>query len=428
MEIEIIKYEPDGAEAHDILVWKHPCQDFSCKAQLIVHPSQVCIFVNEGECIPFPAGHYTLSESNNSSFKFINKLRNWFSHGQTAFHCEVYYVNMVTLQDLKFGTLDPIPIQDYSFGGNQPPFQLNIRSAGLFGAHIDNDDGDAAGPLNFFKNVVGTAQKFTKDQLSNYLKGKIVEKLTDCIGNIFEEQKLGVLTIQSKISFLSDKLKELMIPYFLDFGIRIDNFSIMRINVSDEDMAELKEYGKTIRERIADANLNAYKMNVESEALAAKRAREGYTYQQERGYDVLGDAANNQGNGGAGGNNMMGMGMGLGMGVGLGGAFGGAMGGVANQAFNDMNKPATPQAPTIKCNKCGAELAANTKFCPECGTPVPQPTVNKCSKCGADIPTGSKFCPECGTPVAIKVKHCTQCGQEIPEGSKFCPGCGAKCE
>ncbi|MEZ5148089.1 MAG: hypothetical protein R2759_13755 [Bacteroidales bacterium] len=41
----------------------------------------------------------------------------------------------------------------------------------------------------------------------------------------------------------------------------------------------------------------------------------GYTYQQERSFDVMDSAAQNEGNSG----NLMGAGMGLGMGFGIGG-------------------------------------------------------------------------------------------------------------
>jgi len=48
------------------------------------------------------------------------------------------------------------------------------------------------------------------------------------------------------------------------------------------------------------------------------------------------------------------------------------------------------------CPNCEAPLAANAKFCPECGTPLKVKT--ECANCGAEIPRGAKFCPECGTP------------------------------
>ncbi len=46
------------------------------------------------------------------------------------------------------------------------------------------------------------------------------------------------------------------------------------------------------------------------------------------------------------------------------------------------------------CPKCEAPLAANAKFCPECGTKLKEK--NLCVHCGAKLSSGAKFCPECG--------------------------------
>lgn len=46
------------------------------------------------------------------------------------------------------------------------------------------------------------------------------------------------------------------------------------------------------------------------------------------------------------------------------------------------------------CPKCEAPLAANAKFCPECGEQLKTKTF--CPGCGAQQKPGSKFCAECG--------------------------------
>ena len=46
------------------------------------------------------------------------------------------------------------------------------------------------------------------------------------------------------------------------------------------------------------------------------------------------------------------------------------------------------------CPKCEAPLAANAKFCPECGEQLKTKTF--CPGCGAQQQPGSKFCAECG--------------------------------
>ena len=109
-------------------------------------------------------GHYTLDDSNNSAFKFIQKWRTRFSKGESSFHCSVFFINLVTLQDLRFGTQNPIQMEDPIEGVN-----IHVRAAGLFGAHIDNDDKDGQKVIKFFTKVVGSRELFTKHDLEAYL-------------------------------------------------------------------------------------------------------------------------------------------------------------------------------------------------------------------------------------------------------------------
>lgn len=402
MVVEVIKWEADSAASNDIIVYKHSMEDFSCNAQLLVAPSQVALFVNEGEVVPFLPGHYTLDESNNSSFGFIRRWRTRHSGGVSAFHCQVYFINLVHYNDLKFGTINPIQMQDAEEGVN-----IHVRAAGLFGAHINNDDKDGKDIIKFFTKVVGTRKTFTKQELADYLRAKIVERVGDLLGKTMIIKNIGILKVSAYYSDLSDSLKEQMIPFFADYGISIDNFSFMSINVPDEDLNAINE-----------AKIAAKRMDMESEALARKRAREGYSYQQERGYDVLGAAASNEAMPGQ----FMGAGMGLGMGMGVGAGFGGAMNNMAQTAFGNMNQP--PQQPAApagkKCSSCGADVPNGMKFCPECGNKM----TLSCPSCGAEIAPGAKFCGSCG---ARLVSACANCGAELAPGTKFCPECGSKC-
>jgi len=49
------------------------------------------------------------------------------------------------------------------------------------------------------------------------------------------------------------------------------------------------------------------------------------------------------------------------------------------------------------CPACEAPLAANAKFCPECGAQLNKPS--NCPNCGVKLGPDAKFCAECGTKV-----------------------------
>lgn len=48
----------------------------------------------------------------------------------------------------------------------------------------------------------------------------------------------------------------------------------------------------------------------------------------------------------------------------------------------------------------------------------------KCDKCGAELNAEAKFCTVCGEKVEVQ-RNCPNCGKPIKEGAKFCRECGA---
>lgn len=120
-------------------------------------------------------------------------------------------------------------------------------------------------------------------------------------------------------------------------------------------------------------------MTTLAEARARSRQVEGYTYQEQRQFDVLENAAKNNGVSGS----MIGAGMGLGMGVSLGGI----SKDIAEQSMNN----------TTICPSCHKKINIGSKFCSFCGSKIE--TSRFCPECGTKISSSSKFCPNCGTKV-----------------------------
>jgi hypothetical protein len=50
-----------------------------------------------------------------------------------------------------------------------------------------------------------------------------------------------------------------------------------------------------------------------------------------------------------------------------------------------------------------------------------------CPACNAPLAANAKFCPECGAKIHDKW-HCAQCGAALATGAKFCGACGAKAQ
>lgn len=361
---DILKWDPEEASVNDIICYKHEAEDFNTHTQLIVHQSQEAIFFKDGRALDlFGPGRHTLSSEN---IPLLKKFINLPTNGESPFHCEVYFVNKVFQMEMKWGTPSPVQTEDPIYG-----VVINVGASGSFAAQI-------ADSRKFITKIVGTRANFTRTELIQFLRTVIVTNIKDKISEIVNRKKISFLQAQTEVKSLSEEVHNELIPVFADYGIDLVRFDWSTIYVPPEDLKPLKE-----------AKNNA-----------AKRAIEGYTYQQEKGFDVMRTAAGNQGMAGS----MMGVGMGMGMGMGMGVPMGTGFGNIAQNTLGQMNaqpaqQPAQAQpeqAATVKCPKCGASVNANAKFCPECGNKMEN--VKKfCPECGKEVSPTAKFCPECGT-------------------------------
>lgn len=117
-----------------------------------------------------------------------------------------------------------------------------------------------------------------------------------------------------------------------------------------------------------------------AQAIATKRQQEGYTYQQERGFDVAELTAQNEAV-----EQFTNMGIGLGTMAGVGSVVSRIVVTAINGAVEGINNK-LPTAPTTIVKH----------FCDKCGTKQEAPPLTKCPDCGFEFTRPGKFCPKCG--------------------------------
>lgn len=395
---DIISWDDKEASVNDVVVYRHEAEDFNTHTQVIVQENQEALFYHEGAFAgKLGPGRHTLKTAN---LPILGKIMNFATRGETPFKCKVVFVNKVRMTGLRWGT--PNPIQCRLKVGEDLVF-LHLRANGVFGISVDESE-------KLVKRISGTQALVAKDEIAVKLRDDLVIKnVTTLLGDAIGTNNYDIFNLASYYTKLSDVITEQMQGQFEEYGIKLELFSFNMISVPDEDLAGLKE----IQETTMRARAAAAQTDILSEAEARKRAREGYTYQQEKGMEVMKAAASNEGMA----SNFMGAGMGLGMGVGMGSAFGQGMSNVAQTAMSGMQEQA--QAKTETCPECGAAIPAGAKFCNGCGKKLG----NFCPDCGAAIPAGAKFCGECGKKLTVA---CPNCGIELASGAKFCSECGTK--
>lgn len=382
---EIIKYEGDNST----FIWKHPCEDFNSLTQLIVHESQEAVFMMNGQVLDiFGAGRYTLETQN---IPKLGKLLNRTTDDKTPFHCEVYYINKTEQMAIKWGTDSKVQYIEPTYG-----FPISIGASGEMALRAEDSK-------KLLLKLVGTENYLGQAKLVSFFRSFLMTRVKTYIAQVIKANAINIFEIDENLTAFSENIKKLLVNDFADYGVSLEQFFVTTIVKPDgasqyekfkslhfrqyADIAEAK-----LRQQVSviDAQTEAQKTIIDSQAQATKRRQEGYTYQQERGFDVASEVARNEAVG-----QMTNLGVGLGTMAGVGGVVGGVVGNAVGDALNNATQTKTEMGEAF-CDNCGAKLVPGSAFCDECGTAVLKAN-DICANCGYKFERPGKFCPKCGT-------------------------------
>ena len=307
--------------APHVLAYHYPDCEINYKSQLIVTESQEAVLVKEGRFFgPVLPGRHTLETKN---FPFLTKMISALTtNRKSPYTADVWFVAKSVPLDLKWGTSDPILIEDPKYH-----IALPVRAFGQYGLRIVDS-------CRFLARLMGRLPAFTEKTLSGYFKGVIVTRTKDVVASTMTSSGCSLFEIGTRLNDLSDVLQRRLSEDLADYGVELKLFTINSISTDENDSSVVQ-----LRKALAK--------KAEMDIL-------GYSYSQERSFDTLQAAAGNAGTAGA----VMGAGIGLGMGAGVGIPMG--------QAMSEVAKAINPSGNKF-CVHCGAVLPTGAKFCPGCG-------------------------------------------------------------
>ncbi len=224
-------------ESRDTIVYRYPRPDNEIKqgAKLIVRPSQMAVFVSEGEIADvLGPGTYILDTKN---LPILTNLQHWDHGFESPFKAEVYFVNTRRFGDLKWGTKSPIIIDDPILG------PVRIRAFGSYEIRVVE-------PAKLIKEVAGTDGLFTTDELKEQLSNLILAHFPEVIA----KSGISIFDLAKHYRELSGKIQELLQPYFSEYGLKLEKLLIENLSVP-------KEVEKALDERSAQkviGNLDDY--------------------------------------------------------------------------------------------------------------------------------------------------------------------------
>jgi excisionase family DNA binding protein len=210
--------------------------------------------------------------------------------GRDVFTAEVYFVNLIEFTDWKWGTPEPITLRDADFG------IIRLRAFGNYSVQIND-------PQLFVTKIVGTGGVYRTAEIQNFLRGMIVARFTDILG----EAKIPALDLPASQDEVGAAVRAKLSDEFDAFGLILKTFFLQNISMPEEVQ-------KAIDQRASMGAIGNMQQFTQYQAAQAMR-----------------DAAQQEGGGG-----LAGAGLGLGAGAGLGAMMGQAMG----QAMQGGQQPA----------------------------------------------------------------------------------------
>ena len=219
--IDVIEWLDD---THDTMVYRFERHGNEIKngAKLIVRPGQRAIFVSEGKIADeLGPGTYELTTKN---LPILTDLQHW-DHGFTSpFKAEVYFVSTARFTDLKWGTKQPIILQDPQLG------PVRVRAFGSYEIRITE-------PKRFLQEIVGTDGYFTLDEIKGQLDNLILSNLPA----VLAKSGVTVLELAKHYKQLGQRLKEELAPYFAQYGLSLEGFYIENVSLPEEVQKALDE-------------------------------------------------------------------------------------------------------------------------------------------------------------------------------------------
>jgi membrane protease subunit (stomatin/prohibitin family) len=319
---QVVEWKNPGAE--DIL-WKYPDEELTWGAQLIVHEYEVAVFFRDGKAYDvFNAGRHQLTTLNLPVLtKLLTRIAGF---KEKPFKASAIFISTKVFAG-KYGTQA------------QTTELAPLKVFGSFWFKVES-------PELFVNEVVGGQNAYTSEDVNNYLRGFLNEKMID------ELSHYDLLTVFTRLDETSVIVKNAILDYFKRIGLELTDLKFEGIDTTPEYRERLfwLRTGKAAPEEV---------LRMETIKKAAEE---------------LGKSS----------------GAGLGTGMVL-----------IPQVMTPTGPAQAPAAALVICPKCNAHIPATSKFCPECGTVITPPSSGTmaCPKCGKTIPSSSKFCPECGEKI-----------------------------
>lgn len=202
------------------LVFKSPITEILNKSTLVVNESEVAIFVRDGQIVnTFTYGRYELTTN---KYPLLIKIQKKFVDDVSS--VSVYFIRLVDILNLEWGTDSPIQIIDRKYG-----FSVSLRAFGIYSFKINN-------PQKVLVKMIGLDTKTVSIKtFDKIFKRVFISHIKNEISVYMKENNLSVMDMNTEYFNIADKIKEELNLVCVEYGLELLNFQINSISIPEDD-------------------------------------------------------------------------------------------------------------------------------------------------------------------------------------------------
>lgn len=220
--LDVIQYADSSGKDLVHRIPESGAGDFRIGSQLIVREGQAAVFFRDGRALDtFGPGRHTITTANIPLL--VGVVRRVFS-GNTPFTAECYFVSTRDFIDLRWGTQEPVTLRDEVLR------MVRVRAHGTYSMAI-------ADPQLFVGQIVGARGYFSTDDVANFLRSMVVNRLTDLLG----ENMKSILDLPSLFEEISAALRVKLQDDFAAMGLALKRLFILSVSPTEETSKAIDE-------------------------------------------------------------------------------------------------------------------------------------------------------------------------------------------
>jgi membrane protease subunit (stomatin/prohibitin family) len=147
----------------------------------------------------------------------LTYLKNWDKLFESPFKSDVIFFSTRLQLGRRWGTAQPVTLRDSEFG------MVRLRAFGVYSYQISD-------PAKFYREISGTRDEYTVDDLEAQLRNMVVAAMTTALGG----SKVPFLDMAGNQGLMSQSIAEQLAPVFDRYGVKLDNFTVENVSLPEE--------------------------------------------------------------------------------------------------------------------------------------------------------------------------------------------------